>query len=224
MEKAIQRWRIFWLARSGRGFFGRLATALATLGAPPHKDRIVLSRLVPRGYLSRRAVVHHDDLHLGNHVFVDDRVVLFQRQRSDQRGGRMQIGDKVAIYRDCILETGYGGELSVGAGSSLHPRCQINAYVESIRIGSDVMLAPNCALYSYNHGTAPELPISKQSLQSDGPIEIGDGAWLGVGVIVLANVRIGEGAVVAAGSVVRHDIPDFAIAAGSPAKVIRSRT
>jgi acetyltransferase-like isoleucine patch superfamily enzyme len=61
-------------------------------------------------------------------------------------------------------------------------------------------------------------------LQSKGSIVIGDEAWLGFGVIVLGGVRIGEGAVIGAGSVVTQDVPDGAIAMGVPARVVKMRS
>ena len=63
-----------------------------------------------------------------------------------------------------------------------------------------------------------------QPLTSKGGIAVGDGAWLGYQVTVLHGVTIGAGAVIAAGSVVVRDIPDNAIAARVPAKVIKYRT
>lgn len=66
--------------------------------------------------------------------------------------------------------------------------------------------------------------MSKQPLETKGGIEIGDGAWLGYGVIVLSGVRIGESAVIGAGSVVTRDIPAGAIAVGSPARVVKMRS
>ena len=92
-----------------------------------------------------------------------------------------------------------------------------------IVIGSNVQIAPNCAFYPYNHGVAPDEPINKQPLETKGGIFIEDDAWLSVSVIVLDGVRIGKGAVIGAGSVVTHDIPDGAIAFGAPAKVYRMR-
>jgi acetyltransferase-like isoleucine patch superfamily enzyme len=86
------------------------------------------------------------------------------------------------------------------------------------------MMAPYCALYPYDHGILPGLPIREQPLRSRGGIVIGDEAWLGVGVIVLDGVRIGAGAVVGAGSVVVHDIPDGAVAQGVPARVVMLRS
>jgi acetyltransferase-like isoleucine patch superfamily enzyme len=89
-------------------------------------------------------------------------------------------------------------------------------------MGPRVQIAPNCAFYPYNHGFAPGKPILHQPLESKGDILIEEDAWLGVGVIVLDGVRIGKGAVIAAGSVVTQNIPDGAIAMGAP-RVVKMR-
>src|SRR5438874_10966010 len=99
----------------------------------------------------------------------------------------------------------------------------MSAYKGAIRIGTGVSIAPYCAMYPYDHGILPGMPISKQPLRSHGGIAIGDEAWLGVGVIVLDGVRIGAGAVVGAGSVVVHDVPDGAVVQGVPARVVMLR-
>ena len=90
-------------------------------------------------------------------------------------------------------------------------------------IGNVVDIAPNCAFYSYDHGFAPDRPIREQPLKTKGDIVIEDEVWIGVGVIVLNGVRIGKGAVIAAGSVVVKDIPKYAIAVGAPARVVKMR-
>ncbi|MCL4475986.1 MAG: acyltransferase [Nitrospirae bacterium] len=205
---------------AGLNSFGRIATRFATWFAPPHKARVYLAHMNPKGYISPSAIIYHSDLRLGANVFMDDRVVVFQREK----GGPVELGDRVYIYRDTILETGNGGYLEIGAGSSIHPRCQLNAYVAPIQIGYGVMIAPSCALYPYNHGIAPDQAIIEQPLQTKGGITIGDDAWIGFGVIVLSGVRIGKGAVIGAGSVVTHDVPDGAIAAGVPARVVKMRS
>ena len=69
----------------------------------------------------------------------------------------------------------------------------------------------------------PDMPISQQPLQSKGPVVIGDHVWLGTGVIVLSGTHIGTGAIVASGAVVTEDIPEGAIAAGMPARVVKLR-
>jgi acetyltransferase-like isoleucine patch superfamily enzyme len=122
-----------------------------------------------------------------------------------------------------VLETGQDGSIDVGEDTFLHPRCQIMAYKGRIKIGDHAMIAPNCALYAYNHSMGRGELIKKQSLQTRGGITIGDGAWLGYGVIVLDGVNIGDGAVIGAGSVVTEDIPPFAIAVGNPARIVSAR-
>ncbi len=214
-----KRWSKFWMQFAGMSPMGRAATWLASLTAPPHKGRIVLAKMNPRGYVEPTAILYHDNLNLGAHTFIGDRVVIFQRHE----GKSIAIGDRVKIYRDTTLETGWGGSLKIAEDASIHPRCQINAYVAPIEIGVGVMIAPNCSLYSYNHGVKPDEPIRNQPMESNGPIIIGEEAWLGVGVIVMSGVRIGKGAVIGAGSLVTRDIPDNAIAVGVPAKVVKYR-
>jgi acetyltransferase-like isoleucine patch superfamily enzyme len=179
-----------------------------------------LANLNKKGYISAHATIFLDNLKIGRNVFIDDRVLIYQRPN----GGQVEIGDRVCLYRDTIIETGFGGRFRIGKDSSIHPRCQLNAYVGSIEIGNDVMIAPNCAFYPYDHGVASGTPISEQALTSKGDIVVGDGAWIGVGAIVLGGVRVGDGAVVAAGAIVTDDIPDGAIAAGAPAKVVKTRS
>jgi acetyltransferase-like isoleucine patch superfamily enzyme len=205
---------------AGLSPLGRVATHLATWFAPPHKTRVYLAKMSHRGYIACTATIFHGNLTLGANVFVDERVVIFQREG----GGLIELGDNVCVYRDTIMETGQGGSLKIGHNSSIHPRCQINAYVSPVHIGRRVMIAPSCALYPYDHGVEPDKPISEQPLSSKGPIIIDDGAWLGFGVIVLSGVHIGKGAAIGAGSVVTSDIPDGGVAVGSPARVIRMRS
>ena len=84
-----------------------------------------------------------------------------------------------------------------------------------ITIDDDAMLAANCQLLSNNHDPYERMVITCK------PIHICKGAWLGAGVTVTAGVTIGKYAIVGASSVVTHDIPDYAVAVGSPARVIK---
>jgi len=204
---------------SGVSLSGRLACRIASWFAPPHKGRVILAQMSPKGYIEPSATIYHSKLRLGAHCFIGDRVLIFQRKD----GGPVELGDRVYIYRDTIIETGLDGYISVGNESSIHPRCQLNANVAPIQIGSGVMIAPNCTFYSYDHGLAPDKPIRRQPLQTRGPIVIGDEAWIAAGATILAGIRIGRGAVIGAGSVVTHDVPDGAIAVGIPARVVKSR-
>ena len=138
-------------------------------------------------------------------------------------GGEITLSKSAHILRDCVLETGQQGSIHIGEDTFLHPRCQVMAYVGRIEIGNHVAIAPNCAFYCYNHSMERGELIKKQPLQSKGGITIGDGAWLGYGVIVLDGVTIGHGAVIGAGSVVTEDVAPMAVAVGNPAKVIAAR-
>jgi acetyltransferase-like isoleucine patch superfamily enzyme len=111
----------------------------------------------------------------------------------------------------------------IGADTHIQRRCYFSIFLGQIRIGRNVEIAPECAFYAHNHGMRAGQLIMEQPLVTKGGAEIGDGAWLGHGVVVLDGVRIGAGAVIGAGSVVAHSIPDNAVAVGSPARVIRER-
>lgn len=204
---------------AGLGYFGSMATWLATWFAPPYKERRYLARYNSKGYIAPSATIYHRELQLGANVFIGDRVTIFQ----NQNGSHVKLADGVRLYNDICIETGDGGTLQIGSDTCIQPRCQFSAYKAPIQIGRGVQIAPNCAFYPYDHGIAPGELISKQPLQTKGGITIDDDAWLGVGTIVLDGVRIGKGAVVGAGAVVTQDVPDGAIAVGVPARVVKMR-
>jgi acetyltransferase-like isoleucine patch superfamily enzyme len=221
----LRRWTHFWAKHSSISVFGRLAQRLACLTAPPHKAGTHLADIARCGYyIAPSATIYHSSLLLGKGVYIAERVILYQAMFGGMIGAEIIIGDEVRIMRDSILETGQGGSIEIGDKTWIHPRCQINAYKSDIKIGRRVDIAPNSALYSYNHGIEAGKWIREQPLTSKGPIIIDDEAWVGFGVIILSGVRIGKGAVIGAGSVVTNDIPENSIACGSPAKVIKTRS
>jgi acetyltransferase-like isoleucine patch superfamily enzyme len=172
-----------------------------------------------RSYIAPSASIHHENFHIENNVFIGDRTVIYQARD----GGLVEIGKGTHIHSDVIIETGFGGSLTIGADTHIQPRCQFTAYVGSIEIGSGVQIAPNCSFYPYNHSFAPGELIKNQPLKTKGGIVLEDDVWLGVGVIVLDGVRIGKGAAAGAGSVVTQDIPEETIAVGIPARVVKRR-
>jgi acetyltransferase-like isoleucine patch superfamily enzyme len=214
-----KKWIRFWMQFDPLGPLGRIASYLATWLAPSYKNRVYLANFNPKGYIAPSATICHTNLSLGGNVYIGDRVTIYQ-----SNSGSVQLSKGVKLYSDIIIETGDGGVVSVGEGTHIQPRCQLMAYAGSLEIGCRVEIAPNCAFYPYDHGFAAGEPIRTQPLQTKGGIVVGNDSWLGFGVIVLDGVRIGEGAVVGAGSVVTKDIPDNAIAVGVPARVIKMRT
>jgi len=199
---------------------GRIAIRVASLFSPPYMARDYLAWIGPNSYIDPKAVIHHRDLQIERNVFIADRVIIYQAAE----GGRITLSERANILRDCVLETGQGGTIFIGIDTYLHPRCQVMAYKGNVSLGNNVAIAPNCAFYAYNHGSRPGELVKRQPLETRGGIRIGDGAWLGFGVIVLDGVTIGAGAIVGAGSVVTRDIPEHAIAAGNPARVISERS
>ena len=204
---------------AGINRFGKFSTWLAGLFLPPYFARVYLSRMNSKGYVSPKAILSHPLLGLGNNIFIDDGVLIYQ----DEDGGPAELGDGVKLFRETIVQTGRGGSIRVDSLTHIQPRCLLSAYKGPILIGRRVEIAPYCAFYPYNHGMLEGQPIRRQPLQSKGGITIEDDAWLGVGVIVLDGVRIGKGAVVGAGSVVAKDLPENSISFGVPARVVKMR-
>lgn len=94
--------------------------------------------------------------------------------------------------------------------------------LESVTIGSHTVIAPDCFITDHNHGITADRRIDQQQCPT-AAVVIGDDVWLGTKAVVLAGVRIGSGAVIAAGSVVTRDVAPMTVVAGVPARFIRSR-
>lgn len=119
------------------------------------------------------------------------------------------------------------------AGEDLHPKLYIDENViigynfsclvaDKVNIGRNTILASNVLITTENHGMNPEIEIPYYEQQLIvGPVSIGEGCWIGEKVIILPNVKIGKKCIIAAGSIVTKDIPDYSIAVGVPAKVIK---
>lgn len=91
----------------------------------------------------------------------------------------------------------------------------------TIKIEDDVLLGPNVSIYSSTHNfDDPSKPIKDQGY-SVKPVVLKKGCWVGINVVILPGVTIGQNSVIGANSVVTKSIPDFAVAVGAPAKVIR---
>lgn len=116
-------------------------------------------------------------------------------------------GSKVSIGKGSYYNSGY---ISAGADAQ-------------VTIGSWSAIGYNVSLVAATHDV--DFPTGPESIRpmTSGNISIGDGVWIGNNVVVLPGCKIGNYAVVGANSVVNSDVPDYAIAAGIPARVIRSK-
>ena len=139
------------------------------------------------------------------------------------------FGDKVTLGRGAsIRPSGYygtdiGSGIRVGHRSAIGPYSWIGASAQ-VTIGDDVLLGPRVVILPENHIFDDcERTIASQGV-AQAAIHIEDNCWLGADVKVLAGVTIGSGSVIAAGAIVRSDIPPNSVAAGVPARVLRNRT
>jgi acetyltransferase-like isoleucine patch superfamily enzyme len=133
----------------------------------------------------------------------------------------------VQIERDCWIHVvgGYDEENSPKLIIKSHAGIGMGATISAARqvvIGEYVLLARN--VYISDHAHAYEnldVPIMHQGINGIAPVSIGRETWLGQNVVVLPGVTIGQHCVIGANSVVNSSIPDFSVAVGSPARVVK---
>lgn len=115
-------------------------------------------------------------------------------------------------------------ELRIGTGTYIGEYNNIRAAGGKIRIGKKCLISQHVTIVSSNHGIDRGSPISEQPWSTDNnEILIGDDVWIGAQSVILPGVHIGDGAVVAAGSIVTKDVPNYAVVAGNPARIIKYR-
>lgn len=138
-----------------------------------------------------------------------------------RENGRIVLGDGSAIDTAVRLVAANDAEIRLGDRAQIGFASVINAG-EDVIIGRDSATAAHCAIIASEHRMARGLPIMRQGY-THAPVLIGADVWLAAGVLVTPGARIGNGVVVSAHSAVSGALPDNAIAAGSPARVIKSR-
>lgn len=115
--------------------------------------------------------------------------------------------------------------LSIGSNTYIGEGNNIRAAGGTISIGNDCLISQHVTIVASNHGIEKEILIRKQAWSTTNNfVTINDDVWIGAGSIILPGVIVGKGAIIAAGSVVTKSIPEYAIVAGNPAKVLKYRT
>lgn len=138
------------------------------------------------------------------------------------RDGRLEIGAETVLEPNVWLTAPDQARIRIGSGCFLNIGVMVAA-AELVEIGDHCMFANGCFVTDASHRfDDPEKPVPWQGFSSKGPTRIGNNVWCGANVVVTSGVTIGERAVVGANSVVTADIPAHTIAAGAPAKPIRS--
>lgn len=132
-----------------------------------------------------------------------------------------QCGKNVDICKNVYF--GRGNNISIGNNSGLGPNMRIQNTI--LEIGNSVMTGPDILILGGGHKHENiDIPMGQQGNLPKSTLKINDDVWIGARAIILGNVKsIGKGAIIGAGSVVTKPVPDYAIVAGNPAKVIRFR-
>ena len=167
--------------------------------------------------LLKKALKKNSNILIGKNNILDPSAIL-----QTNFGGVIKIGANNEFLPGVILMT-YGGKIQIGDYCSINPYTIIYGHGEGTTIGNNVLIAGHCMIIPANHiYSNKDLNINCQGISSKG-IAIEDDVWIGGGCKILDGVRIGEGSIVAAGSIVTTSIPKYSVYAGVPAKFIKFR-
>ena len=212
------------------GFWALLKYELITLFCAPVPGLLGLwlrARLYPallgrcgRGVVFGAGVTlrHPHKIEIGDGAIIDDHCLLDAKGR-DNAG--IRIGAGVYLGRNTILsckngDIVLGDRVNIGFNAELFSGSRVE-------LGADTLVAAYCYFIGGDHDPQDiEASVTEQGSRSEG-IAVGPKCWFGAGVKVLDGVTIGGHAIVGAGAVVTRDIPDYAIAVGLPARVVRDR-
>jgi acetyltransferase-like isoleucine patch superfamily enzyme len=159
--------------------------------------------------------------------FIFGKGVLVRRPFYIRKKGGFKLPKGFSSGPNLIIDViGDAALLSIGEDVKINHRVHI-ACLDKINIGDRVLMASGVYISDHSHGSYtganqshPKTPPNERALVAK-PVIIGNDCWLGQHVCVLPGVTIGHSVIVGAGSVVTKDIPDFCIAAGNPAKIIK---
>lgn len=140
----------------------------------------------------------------------------------------MEFGKNVSIMPYTMLLCHDRGHLKVGEGAEIGMYSRVAAQGEVV-IGKNVFSGPHIFIADYNHEYRDiEKPIKNQGNLvkpsahfKHGGVSIGDDTWIGTNVVIAGTIEIGKHCVIGANSVVTHDVPDYSIVAGCPARIIK---
>jgi acetyltransferase-like isoleucine patch superfamily enzyme len=199
--RALAAWRRRTASRAVHRGWRWIQSAGAVTAERPGPLRFGRIGIGTRLAFPQGAVFGEPWIHLGDHCIIGEQVTL--------TAGMMPGLD---LGPDPILRLGNG--VVLGRGSHVIAS-------QSVVFGNDVFCGPYVYVTSDNHSyDDPAQPVGRQWPRS-APVEIGSGSWLGAGAVILPGARLGRNVVVAAGAVVRGEVPDHAVVAGAPARIVR---
>lgn len=136
--------------------------------------------------------------------------------------GRLNLGDRNTFYPHASIRIDKGW-MTTGTDVSFGPSVIIYEPRDGLEIGNHCLIAGGVAICGVEHGSErTDVPMRAQRAKA-AKIVIEDDVWLGMRVVITPGVRIGQGCIIGAGSVVTRDIPPFSVAWGTPCEVRRTR-
>ena len=211
------------------GAFLKCELLTALLGSLPGAGGLFLrSKLYPgllgscgKGVLFGRNITlrHPAKIHLGDGVIIDDNAVI---DAKGEHNDGIRLDDQVFIGRSTIVYC-KGGNIHLAAGVNVSSRCTLFSS-NALTIGTGTVIGAYSYLlsggeYDYRDPT----PFAQQSgMQTRGPLAVGANCWIGTRVTVLDAASIGDHCVIGAGSVVNRPLAADTLAAGVPARVLKS--
>jgi acetyltransferase-like isoleucine patch superfamily enzyme len=137
------------------------------------------------------------------------------------REGRLEVGPQTVFEPGVWITAPDQARVRIGTGCFLNLGVMV-ASMNLVEIGDYCMFANGCFISDAAHRfDDPEMPVPWQGFTTKGPTRVGDNVWCGAGVVITSGVTVGRRSVIGANSVVTQDIPEYSIAAGAPAKVIK---
>ncbi|MBQ2865975.1 MAG: acyltransferase [Clostridia bacterium] len=128
-----------------------------------------------------------------------------------------KCGKDVNIEKNAV----FGPLLEIGNRSGVGISCEIYG---AVSIGENVMMGPEVVVYTSSHRyDRTDIPMGEQGFDDMRPVCIGNDVWIGRRAMIMPGVKIGNGCIIGAAAVVTKDIPDYGVAVGVPARVIKSR-
>lgn len=163
----------------------------------------------------------------GSNFWVD-RPDLILNPRFVTVGNRFRAAKGLRLYAiDAWVNQTLAPQIVIGNNVNLGYYVVVSA-INRIEIQDDVLMGSHVLITDHNHGRyestdsdSPEIPPLCRQLHSPGPVLIGRKTWIGERAVILPNVKIGDGCVIAANSVVTHDLPPHSLVAGSPARAVK---
>lgn len=180
-----------------------------------------LFKNVGKGVIFGKGLVlrHPRNVSLGNCVAIDD-YSLIDASGAGEKG--IVIGDNVIISRNCVIQ-GKTAPVSVGKKTDIGCNTIISSS-SGVSIGNFVLIGGNCYIGGGRYvSDRLDVPMIEQGIYTKGAVVIEDDVWLGAGATILDGVTVGKGCIVGAGAVVTKSLPDYSIAAGVPARIIKTR-